>query len=249
MQVRRAVRAAGRSLRAGALLLAALLALPASLRAQAGEDYRERRLQMVRSQIASRGFGEPVTDSAVLAAMRAVPRHRFVPAPLREVAYRDRPLPIGHGATISQPYIVARMTELVRPSPGDTVFELGTGSGYQAAVLAEIVGHVYTVEIVGALARSARGTLEALGYDNVTVKHGDGTRGWPEHAPFDGILVTAAAPEIPEPLVQQLARGGRMVIPVGPRGQTQSLVLLEKNQDGSVDRRTVMAVRFVPVEH
>lgn len=202
---------------------------------------------MVRNLASDAPFRRPIEDSAVLAAMRAVPRHRFVPPALRDAAYADRPLPIGHGQTISQPWIVARMTELVRPEPGDTVLEVGTGSGYQAAVLAEIVARVFTVEIVGDLARSARRRLHRLGYGNVTVRHGDGYGGWPEHAPFDGIVVTAAPEEVPPPLVEQLGRGARMVIPVGPQGRGQSLTVLHKREDGTVDRRVVSAVRFVPL--
>ena len=203
---------------------------------------------MVREQLASEApFREAIGDSAVLAAMEAVPRHRFVPPVLRESAYEDRPLPIGHGQTISQPWIVARMTELVRPGPGDTVLEVGTGSGYQAAVLAEVVDHVFTIEIIADLARSAARRLRELGYGNVTVRHGDGYRGWPEQAPFDAIVVTAAPEEIPEPLVDQLATGGRMVVPVGPQDRGQALTVLHRRADGSVERRVVSAVRFVPM--
>lgn len=244
-------------LRIGPLLALALLMVPAAPRtvpwvgaqaARAQATPEERRLRMVREQLTSEApFRRAVSDSAVLAAMRAVPRHRFVPPALREAAYRDRPLPIGHGQTISQPWIVARMTELVRPEPGDTVLEVGTGSGYQAAVLAEIVDHVFTIEIVGELARSARRTLRELGYRNVTVRHGDGYRGWPAHAPFDAIVVTAAPEEIPQPLIEQLARGGRMVIPVGPQGRGQALTVLRRRSDGSIERRVVSAVRFVPM--
>ena len=212
------------------------------------QDFGEKRDRMVGEQLAAEApFREAITDSAVLEAMRAVPRHRFVPAALRESAYEDRPLPIGHGQTISQPWIVARMTELVRPEPGDTVLEVGTGSGYQAAVLAEVVDHVFTIEIVDELARSARQRLRELGYGNVTVRHGDGYRGWPEHAPFDAIVVTAAPEQIPEPLVDQLASGGRMVIPVGPQARGQALTVLHRREDGSIGRRVVSAVRFVPM--
>lgn len=210
-----------------------------------GEEERER---MVREQLASEApFRRAIEDSSVLAAMRRVPRHRFVPSVLRESAYADRPLRIGHGQTISQPWIVARMTELARPEPGDTVLEVGTGSGYQAAVLAEIVGHVFTVEIVGELARSARRRMRELGYGRVTVRHGDGYGGWPEQAPFDAIVVTAAPEEVPDPLVDQLAVGGRMVIPVGPQGRAQSLTVIRRRSDGSVERRVASGVRFVPM--
>lgn len=248
--------ARGQLLRIALLLAATLAAGPAApwgdpvggssvARAQ---DVGAERDRMVREQLAAEApFREAITDSAVLDAMRAVPRHRFVPPTLREAAYADRPLPIGHGQTISQPWIVARMTELVRPEPGDTVLEVGTGSGYQAAVLAEVVDHVFTIEIIGELARSARQRLRELGYDNVTVRHGDGYRGWPEHAPFDAIVVTAAPEQIPEPLVDQLATGGRMVIPVGPQGRGQALTVLHRREDGSLDRRVVSAVRFVPL--
>ena len=239
------------------LLLAATLAVgPAApwgawsggSTAARAQDPREQRHRMVREQLAAEApFRAAITDSTVLAAMRAVPRHRFVPPTLRESAYDDRPLPIGHGQTISQPWIVARMTELVRPKPGDTVLEVGTGSGYQAAVLAEVVDHVFTIEIIGELARSARQRLRQLGYDNVTVRHGDGYRGWPEHAPFDAIVVTAAPEQIPEPLVDQLATGGRMVIPVGPQARGQALTVLHRREDGSLERRVVSAVRFVPM--
>lgn len=240
-----------------ALLLAALAVVHATGDALPGvgpgavaaqETAEEQRRDMVREQLAREApFRTAIRDSAVLRAMERVPRHEFVPPRLREAAYADRPLPIGHGQTISQPWIVARMTELVRPEPGDTVLEVGTGSGYQAAVLAEIVAHVYTVEIVGDLARSARRLLDRLGYDNVTVRHGDGYAGWPEHAPFDAVVVTAAPEEVPPPLVEQLARGGRMVVPVGPRDRGQGLTVLHRREDGSVERRVVSAVRFVPL--
>ena len=245
-----------RLVRVGFLLAAALAAGPATPWGEwAGapavawaQESRAERHRMVREQLATEApFREAITDSAVLAAMRAVPRHRFVPPTLRGAAYDDRPLPIGHGQTISQPWIVARMTELVRPEPGDSVLEVGTGSGYQAAVLAETVDHVFTIEIVGELARSARRRLRELGYGNVTVRHGDGYRGWPEHAPFDAIVVTAAPERIPEPLVDQLARGGRMVIPVGPQGRGQALTVLHRRPDGTVEERVVSAVRFVPM--
>lgn len=247
----------GRPARIGLLLAVALAAGPGapwgdgfggSTAARAQETPEERRTRMVRDHLASEApFRAAITDSAVLEAMRAVPRHRFVPRTLRESAYEDRPLPIGDGQTISQPWVVARMTELVRPGPGDAVLEVGTGSGYQAAVLAEIVDHVYTIEIIEDLARSARRRLADLGYGNVTVRHGDGYRGWPEHAPFDAIVVTAAPERVPEPLVQQLARGGRMVIPVGPQGRGQALTVVHRTPDGSVQRRVVSAVRFVPL--
>ena len=201
------------------------------------------RARMVEEQIAARG----VKDPAVLAAMREVPRHLFVrPADLAR-AYDDHPLSIGHGQTISQPYIVALMTELARPRPGHVALEVGTGSGYQAAVLSRIVGRVYTIELLETLATTARRRLADLGYDNVTVRAGDGYNGWPEAAPFDIILVTASAPDIPPPLVQQLKAGGRMIIPVGATGDTQELRVVEKKADGSLEIRTVIPVRFVPL--
>jgi protein-L-isoaspartate(D-aspartate) O-methyltransferase len=199
---------------------------------------------MVRTQIADRG----VTDEAVLDAMRAVPRHRLVPPRLADWAYTDRPLPIGQGQTISQPYIVAFMTAAIQPDSTDRVLEVGTGSGYQAAVLAEIVDSVYTVEIVPELARTARVRLDSLGYDNVVVREGDGYAGWPERAPFDAIVITAAPTDIPPPLLDQLAPGGRMVLPVGPVDAVQRLTLVTKNDDGSVTRERLMPVRFVPFQ-
>lgn len=207
------------------------------------DQYAERREAMVKNTIELRG----VEDPATLQAMRAVERHEFVDLRLIDQAYADRPLPIGHGQTISQPYIVAHMTELLRPKEGDVVLEIGAGSGYQAAVLGEIVGRVYTIEIVPALAELSKDRMEKLGYDNVEVKEGDGYYGWEEHAPFDGIIVTAAATHIPPPLVEQLKPGARMVIPVGPPMQVQNLMLVEKDEDGSVTQRNVMPVRFVPL--
>ncbi len=207
------------------------------------ERFAQQRERMVRETIETRD----VTDEATLRAMRAVLRHEFVdPARIRE-AYADRPLPIGYGQTISQPYIVALMTELLQVGEGDVVLELGAGSGYQAAVLAEIVDKVYTIEIVPELAELSKSRMERLGYDNVTVKHGDGYFGWPEHAPFDGIIVTAAATHIPPPLVEQMKPGSRMVIPVGPPMQVQNLMLVEKNEEGQVRQRSVLPVRFVPL--
>jgi len=200
------------------------------------------RTQMVEEQIAARG----VSDSAVLAAMRTVPRHRFAPDHSPELVYSDRPLPIGHEQTISQPYIVARMTALVGPDATDRVLEIGTGSGYQAAVLGEIVDSVFTVEIIPELAAIATKRLRRLGYRNVVVRSADGFQGWPEHAPFDAIVVTAAPEEIPPPLVDQLANGGRMIVPVGPTGGTQQLTLITKSADGDVSRQALAPVRFVP---
>jgi protein-L-isoaspartate(D-aspartate) O-methyltransferase len=183
----------------------------------------------------------------VLASMNTVKRHVLVPERQRRFAYENRPLPIGYGQTISQPYIVALMTELIEPDPDDVVLEVGTGSGYQAAILAELVHHVYSIEIIEALATRARQDLENLGYKNITTKLGDGYYGWLEHAPFDAIVVTAAASHVPPPLIEQLKPGGRMVIPVGGRFWTQTLLLLEKTEKGEVITRQFGAVRFVPL--
>jgi len=196
---------------------------------------------MVDQQIAARG----VSDPATLEAMRTVPRHEFLPLRLRDEAYMDYPLPIGHGQTISQPYIVAFMTEAIRPQPGEKILEIGAGSGYQAAILAQMGADVYTVEIVEPLAEMARQTLERLGYKNAQVLHGDGYRGWPEHAPFDAIIVTCAPDKIPPDLVAQLKDGGRMIIPVGG-GMNQELILLRK-QGGKIEKQSVLPVRFVPM--
>jgi protein-L-isoaspartate(D-aspartate) O-methyltransferase len=206
-------------------------------------DYESERAEMVARQIAERG----VSDQRVLAAMRKVPRHEFVPDSERRHAYRDSPLPIGEGQTISQPYIVALMTELARPDKSHRVLEIGTGSGYQAAVLAEIVQHVHSIEIEPDLARQAEQVLRRLGYNNVTVRTGDGYVGWPEHAPFDIIVVTAAPDHIPQPLLDQLKPGGRMVAPVGPVFSTQELRVFEKDATGKVISKNVTPVRFVPL--
>ncbi|MBI4541619.1 MAG: protein-L-isoaspartate(D-aspartate) O-methyltransferase [Gemmatimonadetes bacterium] len=218
-----------------------LIARAAAADAQAALE-RERR-SMVERQIVERG----VRDSATLRAMRTVPRHEFVPAQFRGAAYADSPLPIGFGQTISQPYIVAYMTALLGPAPGARVLEIGTGSGYQAAVLAELTDDVATIEIIGELATSAQERLRRLGYGRVRTRHADGFYGWPEAAPFDAIIVTAAAGFIPPPLVEQLRPGGRMVIPVGSIYGAQFLVLVEKAVDGSLSTRTLLPVRFVPL--
>ncbi len=217
-------------------------------RQAADDEFREARERLVREHIAQTRFGAEygVKDEWVLRAMRAVPRHRFVPSDLVALAYEDQPLPIGYGQTISQPFIVATMTELLEVGPGDRVLEVGSGSGYQAAVLAEIISRVFTIEIVRPLADAARNRLEELGYRNVEVRHGDGYFGWAEEAPFDGIIVTAAASHIPPPLLEQLRPGGRMVIPVGPPFQVQTLILVEKRPDGRIVQRSLMPVRFVP---
>lgn len=204
------------------------------------KDFAERRHEMVREQIETRGVRSP----RVLAALRKVPRHRFVPEDQVERAYRDGPLPIGYGQTISQPYIVASMTELVDPQPGDTILEIGTGSGYQAAVLAELVAKVYTIEIVPELAERSRALLAELGYENVEVITGDGWKGLPEQAPFDGIVVTAAPAEIPPALVEQLAVGAKLVIPVGR--WDQMLRVVERTEEG-LEERGEYPVRFVPL--
>ncbi|HXM76679.1 MAG TPA: protein-L-isoaspartate(D-aspartate) O-methyltransferase [Thermoanaerobaculia bacterium] len=186
-------------------------------------------------------------DPRVKEAIARVPRHLFVPPAQQPHAYENRPLPIGHGQTISQPYVVALMTDLLKPGSQDRVLEIGTGSGYQAAVLAELVRAVYTIEIVEPLAIEARQRLDRLGYRNVEVRTGDGYKGWEERAPFDAIMVTAGADEVPPPLLRQLKPGGRMVIPVGPAGSTQSLTLIEKQADGSIRSQQVIPVRFVPL--
>jgi protein-L-isoaspartate(D-aspartate) O-methyltransferase len=214
--------------------------------------YTQQRLELVR-EIAGEAhyiqnyLGKGEFSEVLLAAMAEVPRHEFVPPNLRHQAYANHPLPIGQGQTISQPFIVAAMTELLGCGPGDKVLEIGTGSGYQAAVLAGIVGHVYTIEIVPELGESARDRLQRLGYGNVTVRVGDGYAGWAEQAPFDGIMVTAAAPDVPKPLVDQLKPGGRLVIPVGGPWLGQDLLVVEKQRDGSVTQRNVLPVAFVPL--
>jgi protein-L-isoaspartate(D-aspartate) O-methyltransferase len=233
-----------RALTAG--IIGLLLSLPVACAAQ-NEDVKadkmeQRRLKMVESQIRSRG----VKDPAVLRAMETVPRHKFVPKGSVDQAYNDHPLFIGHGQTISQPYIVALMTEVLQLEPQDRVLEIGTGSGYQAAVLSMLVDEVYSIEIVKDLGLEAADRLRELGYDNVHVRIGDGYRGWPEKAPFDAIIVTAAPEMVPQALVDQLADGGRMVLPVGVG--IQELLLVEK-RDGKVTERHITSVRFVPMVH
>ncbi|HSV59581.1 MAG TPA: protein-L-isoaspartate(D-aspartate) O-methyltransferase [Variovorax sp.] len=191
--------------------------------------------------------GGAALDERVMGVMGKVPRHEFVPADQRGLAYENRPLPIGHGQTISQPYIVALMTDLARSQPGHKVLEVGTGSGYQAAVMAQLAAAVYTVEIIEPLGQAATQRLRELGYDNVRVRLGDGYHGWEEHAPYDAILVTAAASHVPPPLIRQLKPGGRMVIPVGPAFMVQQLMLVEKNRDGTVSTRQILPVAFVPL--
>jgi protein-L-isoaspartate(D-aspartate) O-methyltransferase len=201
------------------------------------------RARMVRTQIEERGVRNP----EVLRVMRAVPRHLFIPEPMRSQAYEDHPVPVGYGQTISQPYIVGLMTELLEPNKDLTVLEIGTGSGYQAAVLSGLVKHLYTIEIVPELARSAAATLEKLGYRNVTVRHGDGYQGWPEQAPFDRIIITAAPPEIPKTLLEQLKLGGKLVAPVGSSVFGQDLVVIDKALNGRLRRRSIIPVMFVPM--
>ena len=221
---------------AGVIALTALLANPEPCSA----DREREREDMVVTQVAARG----VRDERVLAALRRVPRHLFVPASVAAQAYEDHPLPIGHGQTISQPYIVGFMTEALSLRGGETVLEIGTGCGYQAAVLAEVAARVFTIEIVAPLAAEAAERLRRLGHAKVRVRAGDGYLGWPEEAPFDAIVVTAAAPRVPEPLLQQLRDGGRLILPVGE--ETQDLVLVTR-QGARFEERRVLAVRFVPM--
>lgn len=228
---------------AGAVALVSATAVAQRVPGDADARFRARRVAMVERHIA----GDGITDSATLRAMREVPRHELVPEELRDEAYENHPLPIGYGQTISQPYIVGYMTEIVRPRPGMRVLEVGTGSGYQAAVLAATGAEVYSIEIFRALADTARARLARLGYRNVTIRHGDGHDGWPDAAPFDAILVTAAAGHIPPALTRQLKPGGRMVIPVGSVYGAQYLILVEKNAKGAVRTRNLLPVAFVPM--
>jgi len=222
--------------------LCCLLAWPAGAGAGEEDTFTRSRLQMVEHQLRARG----IADAAVLRAMEKVPRHRFVSPALESQAYSDRALPIEEGQTISQPYIVALMTELAELRGGERVLEVGTGSGYQAAVLAEIVKEVYTIEILPGLATGATARLKQFGYPRVQVRAGDGYLGWPEAAPFDAIIVTAGATHIPQPLVAQLAEGGRLVIPVGPSSDRQDLILGRKT-GGLFSTRVIAPVRFVPL--
>lgn len=235
-------------------LLLACLALAAAATHAAATDveFDVARAQMMREIAATQRLtaertGRRSLDRRVLAVMAEVPRHLFVPLPRRHAAYENRPLPIGHGQTISQPYIVALMTDLLQSQPGDRVLEVGTGSGYQAAILARLAERVYTVEIIEPLGNEAAQRLAGHGYTNVEVKVADGYYGWPEHAPFDAIIVTAAGSHVPPPLVRQLKSGGRMVLPVGTSFLTQQLVLVEKQADGSVINRQILPVSFVPL--
>ena len=223
-------------------VLVGLLGVAVALGASDKGLVRERET-MVKRDIQMRG----VRDERVLEAMRTVPRHEFVPQDLVRRAYADSPLPIGFGQTISQPYIVAAMTEMLQLGPDSVVLEIGTGSGYQAAILSPLVRHVYSIEIIPELGERATERLARLGYDNVTVRVGDGYFGWKEHGPFDAVIVTAASSHIPPPLVEQLKPGGRMILPVGPPMMVQNLMLVEKAEDGAVTQRNTMAVRFVPL--
>lgn len=223
------------------LFLLSLLVILAMAKNPQDPDYYQLRQKMVNEQIIARG----VRTESVIKAMQKVERHLFVPEQYRNFAYSDRPLPIGEGQTISQPYIVALMTELLDLKKSDKVLEIGTGSGYQAAILAEICDSVYTIEIIPSLGKQAQALLRELGYHNIHCKIGDGYLGWPEHAPYDGIIVTCAPSKIPQPLKEQLAEGGRMVIPVGAT-YTQELVLVTKTK-GKLIQKSVIPVRFVPM--
>jgi protein-L-isoaspartate(D-aspartate) O-methyltransferase len=233
-------------------IVAFLLAVGAPLPGQAQDDFDAQRRQMV-DEIAALAretafeTGKPVLDARVIAILGKVPRHRFVPADQQHAAYRNRPLPIGYGQTISQPYIVALMTDLLNVRPEHAVLEIGTGSGYQAAILAELARNVCTIEIIEPLAREAEARLRELGYARLRTRIGDGYYGWEDCGPFDSIIVTAAASQIPPPLIRQLKPGGRMVIPVGAPFLAQHLMLVEKNRDGGIVTRQVLPVRFVPL--
>jgi len=229
------------------------LALPVTATAaRATDSYAVQRAAMVSTIEAdvaqtSLYLDKQALDPRVMAAMGKVARHALVPEDQRDNAYRNRPLPIGYGQTISQPYLVAVMTDLLKPKPGDRVLEVGTGSGYQAAILAELVARVFTIEVIAPLGERARTALQALGYNNIEVQVADGYYGWPEQAPFDAIVVTAAASHVPPPLLKQLKPGGRMVIPVGSSFMVQQLLLVEKAADGEISTRQILPVRFVPL--
>ena len=226
-----------------------LLLLAAAALADEYAQARQQLVEVIEQDVrdTSLYLDKEVLDPRVMTAIARVPRHEFVPAAQRPRAYTNRPLPIGHGQTISQPYIVALMSDLIKPQADDRVLELGTGSGYQAAILAELTGQVYSIEIIEALGKQATERLSRLGYDNVTTRIGDGYYGWEEHAPFDAIVVTAAASHVPPPLIAQLKPGGRMVIPVGSRFLTQQLVLIEKDPGGQIITRQILPVKFVPL--
>ena len=224
------------------LVFAAIAATGCGQQAPTAAEFATQRQRMVDQQLKPHG----IKDERVLAAMAKVPREEFIPVDARADAYEDGPLPIGYDQTISQPYVVAFMTEQLRPKLSDRVLEIGSGSGYQAAILGELVAEVYTIEIVEPLAKSAEATLQRLGYNNVHIKAGDGYKGWPEEAPFDAIIVTCAPEKVPQPLVDQLKDGGRMVIPVGERF-AQQLYLLEK-KNGQLKESATLPVRFVPMQ-
>ncbi|MBT8059441.1 MAG: protein-L-isoaspartate(D-aspartate) O-methyltransferase [Gammaproteobacteria bacterium] len=238
-------------MRAGSLILAMVLLMPVGA-AQAETSSQATARAALVEEVRLWGKRDPLPGQRglsenVLSALGDVRRHEFVPPRQQRDAYANHPLPIGHGQTISQPYIVALMTDLVQPEAGDRVLEVGTGSGYQAAVLARLVGRVYSIEIIEPLAMQAKDRLRRLGYDNVETRLGDGYYGWPEQAPFDAIVVTAAASHVPSPLIEQLRPGGRMVIPVGGRFTVQYLLLIEKTLEREIVTRQITAVRFVPL--
>jgi protein-L-isoaspartate(D-aspartate) O-methyltransferase len=234
--------------RSVAFFLALPLFLAAGDASAAGDESPPREKAAQQRMIDLDLKGRDIKDPRVLKAMAEVPRHAFVPAELRHMAYRDSPLPIGNGQTISQPYIVAFMTQALALKGHERVLEIGTGSGYQAAVLGAVAKEVYTIEIVPQLAKQAEETLKGLGYaGKIHVRTGDGYKGWPEKAPFDAVMVTAAPDHIPQPLVDQLKTNGRMILPVGGQHEIQALVLLTKKKDGSLERQVVMPVRFVPM--
>jgi len=234
------------------VVITALVSTLVGARIAAADEFASERRQMMQevaalAQETGSVTGRRAFDDRVVAAMGRIPRHAFVPPDQVSSAYRNRPLPIGYGQTISQPYIVALMTDLAKVAPGHTVLEVGTGSGYQAAVMSVLARAVYSIEIIEPLGLQARQRLKAMGYDNVEVRLGDGYDGWEEHAPYDAILVTAAASHIPPPLVRQLRVGGRMVIPVGAAFMVQQLMLVEKNPDGTITTRQILPVAFVPL--
>jgi protein-L-isoaspartate(D-aspartate) O-methyltransferase len=229
-------------------MLGLIAAFSAAVAAEDYRDLRQRLIDEVAEDVAqTRGYtGKSALDERVMRVLGSVGRHRFVPPELQSQAYQNRPLPIGHGQTISQPYIVALMTDLLEPEAGDVVLEIGTGSGYQAAVLSRLVSRVYTIEIIPELAVSSAKRLARLGFSNIEVKNADGYYGWQEHAPFDAIIVTAASSHIPPPLIEQLKPGGVLMIPVGPAFQVQQLSMVRKGIDGGITTRQVLPVRFVP---